>query len=922
MKMKTLLILVICFVLNKTYSQQNYQTTIYDKVSSKPIQGATCILIQKSNRKMLGYGRSNGFGRISIAADTLKDSIIVWVLHKKFVEYNSFIHLNGQTNYSDTIELIPLSKVLKEVIVSGKKAITMNGDTVSYIADSFKLKDGASVEDLLKKLPGIQVAKDGTIKAMGKKVEKVLIDGDDFFGDDASAATRNLDANMIDKVEVIDASNRKSESTGSDDDKTKIINLKLKSEAKKGYFGKIEAGYTDTKRYNSTNIVNVFKENTKISGFLLADNMQQRLDWQDRRELGIGGNWIYDEDLDQYIEQNGDRNSLNTFNVIPQNLKTGGILSQKFSDNTGSIKANYRNNQSSYDGNQTSTNQSFVNDKIYQSSTDNYINSKYNKHNISVSFNKNIDTNQKINVSAVIGIANNTGYSQVQNSINVDSVKSNVSSRTNPFEMNKENFEIGGDYEYKFKKKGRALVANSSIQSTISDDKSYNRMNGFIYTSLLDSTAQNLDQQNTNFNKNQNIRFSTLFIEPLITKGLVVEFGVSSIFSNTQSFYNIYNLNSLNQEYDILNQNLSNNYRYKVSAWSESLKLKYKTKKLEMYLGTKFHQVQLNQDNIDTGKIDIIRNFNYILPNLNLNWKYKRNSNLSFTINKAVRTPELRQLQPLINNSNPQYIQVGNPNLQPIEQYNFSLRNEFNYPVSQSYLYSSISYKMIQNDIVDSSIISENGATKGYYTQISGNFNSNINIWSGFKIKKIGLGLDPGMYLSYNKRNSYLNQQLFESTNIWSSFNLGISKSLDSILEPRLQLSMDWNQTTSNNPLNPSRSNISWRISTEMEVPLPKKFAIAGEFEYNILPSNSNFNTNQTYFLATSYLERKFLKDNSLIARFTVYDIFGQNRAVNRNVSGNSINQQVSQVLTRYFMLTMTYKFKNKRKNETEVPIN
>jgi outer membrane receptor protein involved in Fe transport len=919
-KIKTFLILVICFVFNKTFSQQNFQTIIYDKVTAKPIQGATCILIQKSNRKMLGFARSNGFGRISISADTLKDTVLVWVLHKRYVEYNSLIVWTKNKYTIDTIDLIPQNKVLREVLVTGMKAITMSGDTVSYVADSFKLPMGASVEDLLKKLPGLQVAKDGTIKAMGKKVEKILIDGDDFFGDDAAAATRNLDANMIDKVEVIDAANRKSESSGSDDDKTKIINLKLKNDAKKGYFGKVEGGYTDTKRYNTTGLVNVFKQNTKLAGFLLTDNMQVRMNWQDRQELGIGDNWVYDEELDSYIEKDGDGNNTNTFNVIPQNLKTGGILSQKFSDNTGAVKANYRYNQSVYDGFQTSKNTSFVSTNTYESNTTNYINSTNKRHNLSLSLDKSIDSHQKVKFSSNIVIGGNSGYNTTDNRIDLDSVKTNASKRNNPFDFSNEKYEINGEYEYKFNKKGRFLILNSSYQYTKSEGLGYNRMNGYIYKSKLDSTAQSLDQQTSSLNINDNIRLSGRFIEPIFTKGMTLELGVSSIFSNTTSYYNNFNKNNLTNEYSVLNLSLSNNYLYNVNAWSELLKLNYKTKKIECFIGARFHQVHLRQNNLDTGKISIQRTFEYVLPNLSMIWKYRRNSSMTFSVNKFVRPPELAQLQPLVNNSNPQYIQVGNPNLKPIEQYSFSLKNNFSYPVSQSYLWASASYRMIQNDIVDSTVVSESGATKTYYTQISGNNSINLNAWSGFNIKSIGLGINPGFYLNINNRNSYLNGSTFTNQNIWSSFNLGISKTLDSILEPSINFSIDWNQSSSNNPSRPRTSNLTYKINTELQVQLPLKFEIGGELEYNINPSNAAFSGSQTYFLVTSYLQRSFLKDNSIIARFTAYDIFGQNRSINRNVSGNNINEQVSQALTRYFMLTMTYKFKNKRKNNSDEP--
>lgn len=920
MKIKTLLILVICFVLNKTFAQQIYQATINDKVSTKPIQGATCILIQKSNRKMLGYARSDGFGRVVITTDTLKDSIIVWVLHKKYVEYNTIIDLENKSNYSETINLLPMSRVLKEVIISGKKAITMNGDTVSYIADSFKLKAGASVEDLLKKLPGIQVAKDGTIKAMGKKVEKVLIDGDDFFGEDAAAATRNLDANMIDKVEVIDASNRKSESSGSDDDKTKIINLKLKDDAKKGYFGRVEGGYADTKRYTNTNILNVFKGNTKVSGYMLADNMQSRMSWQDRQDLGIGENWVYDEDLDTYIEKNGNGGYVNTYNVIPQNIKTGGIVSQKFSDNSGAIKANYRYNQSIYDRNQSENTTTFLTNATRLNTSLNYVNSTQNRHNISFNFEKNIDTNQKIEVNAGINLGNYTGINTSDNEFKMDSLRTNYSTRQNPFDNQNQKFDIGAEYEYKFKKKGRYLILNSTYQSNVTDDQRYNLMQGWVYRSITDSSLQELNQNSISFNKSNNTKLSSRFVEPIFTKGMTLELGVSSVFSRSTSLQNTFNKNLFSNEYTELNRLLSNNYYYSVDAWSEQAKLNYKTKKIECYISAKFHQIHLNQENIDSGDVSVKRTFEYFLPSINMIWKYRRNSSMTFGVNKSIRPPQLQQLQPVVNNSNPQYIQVGNPNLQPIEQYNYSVKNQFSYPISQSYLWASASYRDIKNDIVDSIHVSEDGASRAYFTQIDGNFTANANVWAGFNFKKIGLGVNPGFYMNLNNRNSYLNAQRFNTKSIWSSFNLSVSKTLDSILEPSVSASIDWNHTYSDNPAIPTSTNLTWKMSTELDVKLPYNFSIGGEVEYNIYPSNKAFADNQTFFLMTGFLQRTFLKDNSLIARFTAYDIFGQNRSVNRNVYSNTVSESVSQVLSRYFMLTMTYKFKNKSKKGSNEP--
>ena len=173
---------------------------------------------------------------------------------------------------------------------------------IRYVADSFKLPPGASVEELLKNLPGLEVDDDGTIKAQGKQVTKVLVDGDDFFGNDASIATKNLDANMIDKVEVIDTETEKTQATGvSSGEKEKVINLKLKKDYKKGYFGKLIAGATNTNRDNEFGMFNYFEEYTKVSVYARTNNMNTRMSWQDKRDLGINNNWFYDAYIRQMV---------------------------------------------------------------------------------------------------------------------------------------------------------------------------------------------------------------------------------------------------------------------------------------------------------------------------------------------------------------------------------------------------------------------------------------------------------------------------------------------------------------------------------------------------------------------------------------------------------------------------------------------
>jgi outer membrane receptor protein involved in Fe transport len=912
---KLALLVSLVIVGGRLTSQQTYQSYVFDKLTNKPIQGATCILIQKKNRKMLGYARTNGLGELKIVADTLKDTLVVRIFHKKYVDYATEIVYDKLTRYRDTVELIPLSKVLQTVLVTANKAITMNGDTVTYVADSFKLPAGSSTEDLLKRLPGIQVSKDGTIKAQGKKVERVLVDGDDFFGEDASVATRNIEASMIDKVEVIDAATRKSDATGSDDEKIKIINLKLKDDAKKGYFGKVEGGYTNTNRYNSTAMANVFRANTKLAGFFSTDNMRSRMNWQDMRDMGMDNqSWVYDEDLDAWIDKGGDGGTGNTLQVIPQNIKTGGNINQKFSDGSGVLKARFNHNQSSFDGDQLNRNTTIFNEATQDVENKNYISAKNIKNSGLISIDKTIDTLQKIHFGFTANVSQYDGFNRTDNSIFYDSILVNKSLRQNPFDNRTESYGLTGEYERKFSKKGRLLGLQVDYATKATNGDRYSIMNGWQYKSTGDSTAQSQDQNTKLFNKNNNLKLSASFVEPLFIKGFYAEIGLNYVLGRNTSFFNTYNKSVLTNEYTQAIPSLSNNYFYNVNAWSEQLKLNFKSKKYDWYIGAKLHQVSMIQEHLDSGEINLARDFNYILPMANFAWKYKRNSSLTLNFRKGVVAPRINQLQPFTDNSNPQYITTGNPNLSPTENFSFSIKNNFWYPVSQTNLWANVSFKHIVNDIVDSTIISENGVVQNFFTQMNGNNNANLNIWYGFFFKPLKLQIDPGFWMSLNNRSNYFNSKLIRTNNINSGFYLEMSKSIDSLLQSSLTLNLDWNQARSDNPNFQNTDNVTYQISTKHELTLPFKFKLIGEIDYQILPSNAAFSDNQTFTLLNGSIERSFLPENALILRFSAYDILGQNRSVNRNLYQNTRSETINQALTRYFMMTMVYKFKNKRK--------
>jgi len=907
--MKSILSIIFLWTSFCTFAQNNI--IVYDKVNQKPIASATCILLDVKDSAILGFARTNGLGKCSLTPSK-NSTYKLWVWHKKFVEYYADLS-------QDTVFLIPKNKVLREVIVKTNKAVTVSGDTVTYNADSFKLNAGASVEDLLKKLPGLQVDKDGGIKAFGKKVEKVLIDGDDFFAEDATVATRNLDAKMIDKVEVIDDKSNKEKNTGvSDEEKVKVINLKLKDEAKKGYFGKIIGGYSQNNRFNSGMLINSFTKNTKMTAFLLADNIKNNLSWEDRNQYNLGNTWQYDEDLDSYTNSEGEYNN-NFMGVIPTNIVGGVNVAQNFLDESGKIGGNYKHNTKTYNGFESSkSTQIFETNKQYRESV-NAINGEMRKNHFAGLFKKDIDSFQKLSI-ALGGSFSNSRLNRIQNSfielndtlVNKNILNSNSLSASKDF-----NFDI--DYELKFKKKGR-FVGLSTKWSW--DNNSQNSSQSSSTTLYKNGVSQKETNQKFDFlNQEQSKKFSAVYIEPIIKQNLFIETGLNYLTNNYKSYNSTSNvMNSQGAEVVEKVDTLSNDYQYKADALSANLKLTLKLKKITIEGGAKWHHAGMFQKSLIQNGAEVNRTFDYILPYFNFNWSYKRNSFIEFKFRKSIQPPRMNEIQPFTNYSNPLSIDKGNPNLQPTEKYRFTLQGNLNQSVSGRYIWFSYSFNTLQNDIVQSINYLENGITQRQYVQTNGNYNMNSNLYISTPIKKIDLNINGSFYGQINKTNSFINN--IENISLTKSLNLslGLQKTFDSIMD----LSIDYdtkfsNISVKNNALTES-NQFNATLTFRNEIFLPWKLSLESSMEWNYLPKNNSYSENSSFWLLNAKLKRSFGKWNvELIAN----DLLNQNKSVWRNFYGNSISESTNEAITRYFMASVVWRFNSKPKSKTpESPAN
>jgi hypothetical protein len=373
---------LIAFILVfSSFGQSSLRGTVTDTIEKKNLANSVIMILRQKDSILVGYTRSDKTGKFQLH-NLPSGKLLVLITYPRYADYVDDIELKDSSEFDMHQIMITLkSELLKAFVVNGSAAIRLKGDTTEFKADSFKVQPNASVEDLLKKLPGIQVDKNGTITAQGQTVQKVLVDGEEFFGDDPTLVTKNLRADMVDKIQVFDKKSDQAAFTGIDDgQKQKTINLKLKDDKKNGYFGRISTGAATDGYHDSQSMFNKFRKKEKFSMYGIVSNTGTAgLNWQDQNNFG-GSNGIISADANGNIIGMDDISGWDG-NYDGQGfplVQTGGIhYNNKWNNDNQSINGNYKILKLFVNGNST-TNSEFIlpdsNTSYYQNQTQKFSN--------------------------------------------------------------------------------------------------------------------------------------------------------------------------------------------------------------------------------------------------------------------------------------------------------------------------------------------------------------------------------------------------------------------------------------------------------------------------------------------------------------------------------------------------------------------
>lgn len=916
-----IIIILFCSFLPTLAQNYTIKGSVKDTLNDVPLHRASIVVIRYADSVIETHTRTAPNGKFELHVSN-KGKYMLRISFPGFVDYLEVLEIKKNTTDVGEKPLISKAHLLKEFVLTQQvAAIKIKGDTTEYMADSFKVKENATVEDLLKRLPGIQVDKNGNITAQGETVQKILVDGEEFFSDDPKVVTQNLQADAVKKVQVYNKKSDQAEFTGIDDgQKTKTINLELKEEKKKGYFGKLDAGGGTDNYYLGQGMINAFKAKRQASAFAIASNTDKAgLGWQDNDKFGNGGRDAQFVDGVMFTTGSPDNNDFSGYNGkyngqgFPQTITGGAHFADKWGKNH--TTENYRYGQQQVDISGSNMIQNVLPDasRIVYDKHRTQAN-RAERHSIDAMYEIKIDTNTSIKVSADAGRKNT-------NSNTNDSTASYILDTGNartPINTNTRSILSKGTAEYvnanillrkKFAKKGRTISLDVREEYRNSKDTGSLRSNiAFDVPGVNDS----------GFNQRKDISSTTLglaakvaYTEP-ISKRIYAEVNYGINVNNNDGHNYSYNID----KGDSLDYNFSSHFTYNVLSNTGGLNFKYVSEKFNVSLGSDVS----NTDYRQTNKLyhDTSHTFTYVNLMPSVDFAYNLSKQTSIKIRYAGRTiqPTFAQTQPLRQNTDPLNITIGNPDLVQGFSHKFDLRFNDYKVLSNRYLWGNVSFTYKDNNIgVKQAFI--NGVNTTQFINVQGNYMGWAFIGYGFKIKKlnldVGLQFNPTLYHANDsigtqditgkvtyRRNSTDNS----SISIAPYFSHNKVDKYELTLEPRYT----YHSNTSSIGTN-STTYSTYECGFRGNVQLPLKFEIGSSVDVMIREKTAVFTTNNNVVKWNAWVGKKFLKKSQLELRLSVFDILNQNIGFSRTAQGNTITQDSYNTIRRYGMLNLIWNF-------------
>ncbi|HVS98426.1 MAG TPA: outer membrane beta-barrel protein [Puia sp.] len=913
------IILLSCFLLLRVSvlaQSSQISGTVTDTIEKKALANASVLLLRPSDSVLIRHTRTGAAGRFAFH-NLPSGHYLLLVTYPSYADYVDEVEVKDSASVDlPGIPLVLKSTLLAEVVVKGTASVRIKGDTTEFNSDSFRTEAGATVEDLLRKLPGIQVDRNVKITAQGESVKKILVDGEEFFGDDPTLVTQNLRADMIDKVQVYDKKSDQATFTGIDDgQREKTINLKLKDGKKNGYFGRATAGAGTDGYYDEELMANYFRNKRKIAGYGIVSNTGKTgLNWSDRDNYGqsVFGTANVDASTGAIsIQGNGD--DLDTWSGQYQgqgspSVRTGGLhYNDKWNDDNQSINGNYKYMNLGVTGTNTTNSQYILPDTVYYNNQRQVFNNNIVRQTLDGNYEAKFDSTTSLDLMANGGTDHKTtfnGFHSVY--LASDSSLVNSNDRTTTTTGDKRIVNSNLLFRKRMSKVGRTFSLN--VRENYTDDASSGYLNsetrlynhGNAYSdSLID---QFKDYRTTSLLVDSRATYT----EPLSkTSFLVASYGL--LLNNSHSNRDSYNRAS-GGKYTALDSLYSNDYQYNVLAQRAGMAYRFSGKKLRVSAGADVGRSRLEQRDLRADTM-ATRRFVDWYPTASLSYAFTSMRKISLQYNGSTSQPSVTQIQPIFTNEDPLNIYIGNPALKP--QFNHRLSLFFNdYKVlTDRGLWANLWSNYTANDISTSVSVDSVGRSVHQYVNVKATWSFNGFLSYSFKWKKPDIRFNMHVNGNESSNSSIVNGLTNDTRSGTWSLGTGIDKSKEKKYDVGVDLNASY--TTSNSSINTGVVTKYWtyEIQPNIDIFLPLKLQLHADADINLRQKTVLFPNNNNVVLLNAYLGKKLLKRDALLIKLAVNDVLNQNVGFNRTVNSNFISQNTYTTIRRFAMLAVVWNF-------------
>lgn len=865
----------------------NWSQSILGKVvdiENNSLEFVSVAVINPKDSIMIDFSSTNSFGEFELSdiyngEHVFQAHLVGFKTFQKVINFeDKIIDLGIITLENDTD--------LKEVIVTLVVPISIKKDTVAYNTKSFNIRNDDTVEDLLKKLPGIEVDASGKITAQGETVTKIYVDGKEFFSGDPAIATKNLSADYIKRIEVIDEKSEKERVTGINDSKRKkVINLELKDDNKVNDFGKLEGGYgTDNRVLTSLNY-NRFSPKSQTSVIGKYNNVNNTgSDISELMKVYSGG-----------IMGSGSRPGFLTTGIVGLNfgyeLKEDKNLNVDYFYNYSDAKS----------GNKIIKRTEYIENLEINSENKSSNENVSNNNNLNFSYGDRSNKLSSFYINGSIYYNDKQGNSintldkyNGQNELDLQSVGKTESESKN----NSANVSL--EYTKRFSEKSKS---NFSVSSTIdaykdSNISSNNQVNRFNIADP-DNSYQTIEEVIRNDDhQNLNIGINLSFVEPIVENHLL------EVKANILYVSILDEVNQIKYENNIVQNPLIYDQYYTNNNFEGGMFYKYDKEKLTFSLGGLFtSQNQIFGLENEKEYSNRYTNFN---PEINVMYRPKMGKSMNFIIKETVTLPSLSQLTPVVNDFNSLFIYKGNPFLTPENIVSISaMYSNYNFTKGFNF-FSLIGYRHVSNSIVNSEFTDQLGVRYSTFENFGDKNNVNLSINLGKSVKSLGLRYNISLDGSYSEYLSVINTQPNETQSKNGTLGFSIENNKKDKIDLIIGASWLKNYTTFSNGNNANRDYLQQTYYAKADWNITHRLNLNSQFKYDIY-KDSSFGTDQSVPIWNASVSYSLLKSKKLNMILTALDILNKNVGVIRTSTDNYFEETHQEVLGNYYLLSLTY---------------